>query len=264
MQFLLFGEDQALYAGQVDDVDLTDRKIIPTLSSLVILEAFDCLPLLRERRDSVIIPESLLLFVRNRVEQMKKTLAVSPGKMYNLPDGRFTMIPPSTSSLKIWENIFEYCLEFQIVRVLDKEVAEFPFLEQMSGESLFNKFRINRSQLECMILSKREEAVLLSDDLFYRKIAGITNILNVNSGCLLKNLGDEEFAKDVIVTMSASNYIYIPFIEFGVEYLKTVVTNLSKGKYKKKYYSFIFDTINRIVSDFFSGNNYCTELNHDE
>lgn len=254
IRFLLWGKDQALYAGQVDDIDsMEDRIIVPTLSSLVILSEFQCVHFLSDMHEKVCIPESLLLFVQKRIKHMERTIAISPGKMYSLPDGKIAMCPPDHSELSAWKSILEACLDFRIEKVLDNEVAEFPLLEQISAESLFNQLKMDRSQLECMILAKKEEAILLSDDLFYRKLTTSMGIQNINSGCFLKYRESEDSIQDVLVKMSTSNYIYIPLSEVDAKNLRVVIDNLVNGKYKKKYYSYIFESIIKAYTDFFEG-----------
>ena len=87
-----------------------------------------------------------------------------------------------------------------------------------------------------VILAQKEQATLICDDLFFRKIATQGKIRNINFVSLLRHYVDEDFAVPIVMELSKTNYLYIPLMARTDEEAVELKNNILDGKLKKKFY----------------------------
>lgn len=82
---LLYGKNQALYAGMVSGDKISEHRIVVTLSTLVIMCQMGKLDLLRNLAAQTIIPISLIEFLHIRIMKSIEMQVISPGKLIEMP-----------------------------------------------------------------------------------------------------------------------------------------------------------------------------------
>lgn len=207
---LLFGENQTLYAGASTFIpDMEKYSYVVTVSTLVVMSMFNALDLLDRIKDRIIIPESTVMFLKNCVDNQKKMQVVSPGKMITLSDGRFTIIPPDKTVKDTWKSILKICTRFKISKVSNDEIIGFDVVPGLSIEMLSSSLKLEKCQIDSYILAKRENAIYISDDMFYRTLADLLQIKNGNMTCLMsgENGCYMEKSPELVGTMKRSNYV---------------------------------------------------------
>ena len=98
--------------------------------------------------------------------------------------------------------------------------------------------------LDSFILAKKEQATLLCDDLFFRKIATYGKIRNLNFVSLLRHYVDDDFVVPIVMELSKTNYLYIPLMARTDEEAIQLKKNILDGELKKKYYSNMLNAYN--------------------
>lgn len=99
-------------------------------------------------------------------------------------------------------------------------------------------------QLDAFVLAKKEQATLLCDDLFFRKIATYGKIRNINFVSLLQHYVDDDFVVPIVMELSKTNYLYIPLMARTDEEAIELKKNILDGEMKKKFYSDILIACN--------------------
>ena len=94
------------------------------------------------------------------------------------------------------------------------------------------------------MLAKKEQATLLCDDLFFRKIATYGGIRNINFVSLLRHYVDDDFVVPIVMELSKTNYLYIPLMARTDEEAIELKKNILDGEMKKKFYSDILIAYN--------------------
>ena len=157
---------------------------------------------------NILVPDSLITFLRDRLEEEKRMKAISPGSVSKTADGEIILIKPDLEEVDGWERILKIAVNFKQCSVTDQEVLEFPFLEGCDMDRLRSVFKLSRNQIDAMILAKREKAVYVCDDLFLRKIGSACGITCNNSLFLLKALYQKNpvQAAKVLKKISKSDY----------------------------------------------------------
>lgn len=207
---LLFGKNQILYAGAATFMpDMEKYSYVVTVSTLVVMSLFNVLDLLDRIKNRIIIPESTVIFLKNCVDNQKKIQVVSPGKMITWPDGKLTIIPPDKTVKDIWESILEVCTYFKICKVSNDEIIGFNIVPGLSAEMLGSSLKLEKCQIDSYILARRENAIYISDDLFYRKLADLLHLQNGNMTCLMngENGCDLEKTLELVGAVKMSNYV---------------------------------------------------------
>lgn len=240
-QYLLYQKDLAYYAGEARIENVIDAKYIPALSTLTLLASIRRLDILDWLRDRIVIPESYKSFLREQYASEVGTQANSVGSFVPLEDGKFTIVEPDKRLLEIWESIISKCDEFPSETVTDDERIEYEVLEGYTWERLFSAARIDKIQLDAFIVTEREKGVLLCDDLFFRKIAEIKGIKNINVATLLDVNPNLDDVMPILMELSKTNYVYTPFRCRNNEEGKQLIQNLLEGEKKKAYYTDFFN-----------------------
>lgn len=243
VRMLLYGKNQALYAGVINNDKITEHKTVVTLSSLVVMCQMGKLDLLRKLDNQIIIPLSLVEFLNVRTKKSIEMQAISPGTLIEMPDGTPAMLSFDETVVEMWNTIYEFCLSFEKVEITDQERLEFNIMEEISSDILFSSLEIDKMQMDCMILAKQRDAIYLCDDLFLREVATAAGIKNTNFTSLIYLLEDKQEATKICMELSMTNYIYVPFIYVNMKEAREMWGNLLSSDRKRKYYGPMIDKL---------------------
>lgn len=233
---LLHAKDQAFYTGFPTYEDEENQKYIPALSTLVLLSSMNILNVLGGIKNRLLLPSSYIDFFAERYSKAKEMSLVSPGKLVNV-NNRLTLIENDFSHVEIWERIIDFCTECKKIEISDEERIGFSMGNDISGEQFIAAARLHLIHLDSFALAKKEQATLLCDDLFFRKMATYGKIRNINFVSLLRYYVDEDFVVPIVMELSKTNYLYIPLMARTDEEAIELKKNILEGKLKKKYYS---------------------------
>lgn len=236
LTMLLHTKDQAFYAGFPTYDDEENQKYIPALSTLVLLSSMNILNVLSGIKDSLLLPTSYMDFFAERYSKAKEMSLVSPGKLINV-NNQLSLIKNDFSHVEIWERIIDFCTECKKIEISDEERIGFSIGDDMNGEQFIAAARLHLIHLDSFVLAKKEQATLICDDLFFRKIASYGKIRNINFVSLLRHYVDEDFVVPIVLELSKTNYLYIPLMARTDEEAIELKKNILDGELKKKFYS---------------------------
>ena len=253
--YLLYADDLAYYAGESRPEYILDAKYIPTLSTLVFLASKEWLDTLDWLGDRVVIPESYMDFFKEQYMAEVGSQANSAGTLIPLDDGKFTILKPDKKIPEIWETIITKCENYPVEKVSDDERISYEVIEGYTWERLFANARIDKIQLDALIVAERENGVYLCDDLFFRKIATCKKVKNINFATILNAYENLDVVMPILMELSKTNYIYTPFRCRNNEEGQKLINNLLEGEKKKVYYSDYFNAyiyvIDQIMKQYF-------------
>lgn len=233
---LLYAKNQAFYTGFPTYEDEENQKYIPALSTLVLLSSMDILNVLGGIKNSLLLPTSYMDFFAERYSKAKETSLVSEGKLVNV-NNQLTLIENDFSHVEIWERIIDFCTECKKIEISDEERIGFSIGDDINGEQFIAAARLHLIHLDSFVLAKKEQATLLCDDLFFRKMATYGKIRNINFVSLLRHYVDEDFVVPIVMELSKTNYLYIPLMARTDEEAIELKKNILDGELKKKFYS---------------------------
>lgn len=236
LTMLLHAKDQAFYTGFPIYEDEENQKYIPALSTLVLLSSMNILNVLGGIKNSLLLPASYMDFFAERYSKAKETSLVSPGKLVNV-NNELTLFENDFSYVKIWERIIDFCTECKKIEISDEERIGFSIGNDINGEQFIAAAQLHLIHFDSFVLAKKEQATLLCDDLFFRKMATYGKIRNINFVSLLRHYVDEDFVVPIIMELSKTNYLYIPLMARTDEEAIELKKNILDGELKKKYYS---------------------------
>lgn len=242
LTMLLHAKDQAFYTGFPIYEDEENQRYIPALSTLVLLSSMNILNVLVGVKSNLLLPASYIDFFAERYSKAKETSLVSPGKLVNV-DNQLTLIQNDLSHVEIWERIIDFCSDCEKVEISDDERIGFT-LGDINGEQFIAAARLHMIHLDSFVLAKKEQATLLCDDLFFRKIATYGGIRNINFVSLLRHYVDDDFVVPIVMELSKTNYLYIPLMARTDEEAIELKKNILDGEMKKKFYSDILIAYN--------------------
>lgn len=244
VRMLLYGKDQAFYAGLAEPVEELKGPYVPTLSTIVLLSQLEELRLLEALRDKigVIIPESYIEFFEELFANSSRMMEVSPGTLHSDNNGKLVMVENDKHIPEMWEEILLWCRTCERKTITNEERADFVFPGDETGDHLISAMNINKIQLDALILAKKLNTVYISDDLFMRKVASWAGIQNNNFTFLLNFLLDNEYAEEITVELSKTNYVYTPIYTAGHK-SQEVIQNLMIGKRKRQLYGVMLERI---------------------
>ena len=240
-RYLLYEKDQAYYAGEPRMEFIVNAKYVPALSTLVLLASNDWLHTLDWLADHVVIPESYMFFFREQYARTVENQAVSSGSLIPLDNGKFTIREPDKTIPEIWEKIINKCEQYPTEVVTDDERITYEILHGYTYERLFAGIKMDKAQLDALILAERLNGVYYCDDLFFRRLAAFKNIKNINFATLLYAYDDIDSVMPILMELSKTNYIFTPFRFRNIEECRNLVTNLLDGEKKRKYYLQFFE-----------------------
>lgn len=236
LAMLLHAKNQAFYAGFPTYEDEENQRYIPALSTLVLLSSMNILNVLDGIKNSLLLPTSYMDFFVERYKRAKENSFVSAGKLVNV-NNQLTLIEDDFSHVEIWENIIDFCTKCKKIEISDEERIGFSIGDDINGEQFIAVAQLHLIHLDAFVLAKKEQATLLCDDLFFRKIATYGKIRNINFVSLLRYYVDEDFVVPIVMELSKTNYLYIPLMTRTDEEAIELKKNILDGELKKKYYS---------------------------
>lgn len=240
-RFLLYAKDLAYYAGEPRLEFVVDAKYVPALSTLILLASKGWLDTLDWLTDHIVIPESYMSFFREQYALVVGTQTVSPGSLIPLDDGKFTILEPDKHIPEIWEAIIHKCEKYPTEIVTDDERIAYEILDGYTYERLFAGIKMDKVQLDALILAERLDGVYYCDDLFFRKIAAHKQVKNINFATLLYVHDDLDIVMPILMELSKTNYVYTPFRCRNNEEGQELINNLLEGEKKSEYYSQFFN-----------------------
>jgi hypothetical protein len=243
LKMLLYAKNQAFYTGFPTYENEENQKYIPTLSTLVLLSSMNILNVLGGVKNNLILPKSYMDFFAERYSKAKESSLASSGKLVNV-NNQLTLIENDFSHVDIWERIIDFCTECRMVEISDEERIGFSIGDDINGEQFIAVAHLHLIHLDSFILAKKEQATLLCDDLFFRKIATYGKIRNINFVSLLRHYVDDDFVVPIIMELSKTNYLYIPLMARTDEEAIELKKNILDGELKKKFYSDILIAYN--------------------
>lgn len=243
LTLLLHAKDQAFYTGFPTYESEENQKYVPSLSTMVLLSSMNLLNVLDAVKDSMILPVSYMDFFAERYSKAKETSLVSPGKLVNV-DNKIAIIENDLSHVEIWERIVDFCADCKTIEISDEERIGFTIGDDINGEQFIAVARLHSIHLDAFVLADKEQATLLCDDLFFRKMATYSKIRNINFVSLLHHYIDDDFVVPIIMELSKTNYLYIPLLARTDEEAVELKKNILDGELKKKYYSDVLNAYN--------------------
>lgn len=265
---LLYAKDLAYYAGEPRLEYVVNTKYVPALSTLTLLASKGWLDTLDWLGDQIVIPESYIPFFKEQYAQVVGTQSVSAGSLVPLDDGKFTIIEPDKRIPEIWEAMISKCESYPTEAITDEERIAYEILDGYTYERLFAGMKMDKVQLDALILAERLNGVYYCDDLFFRKLAAHKEVKNINFATLLYAYNDLDAVMPILLELSKTNYVYTPFRCRNNEEAQEMVNNLLDGEKKNQYYSEFFNTYiyvrNQIMKQYFGENWEEDEESNDE
>lgn len=234
VQYLLYSKEEALYAGLNEIILDNKTTYVISLSSLVILKLLDNDSILNDHLSNIFIPETLLDFIKCQSEQSSTTLVNSPGRIGLNEDGKLTLIPPDEKMPDFWNSLYEIALKMNVyfVKVIDR-AQYYKRYNNFDLESVFSKTKTHVCHLDSFIAADETDSLLLSDDLFFRKLGNFLGIGSVNHTFLYDSLEGDKYY-EAIKRLLRTNYSYIPMPNINssllTEYCESIVSNDRKKK----------------------------------
>lgn len=234
-KYLLYHKDEALYAGQPIYENEEGQKYVPGLATLILLSVLGRFDVLDAIKDKIIIPESYIVFFQEEYSKAAEMVQVSSSILYFIDD-KPVMGEPDRTLPKMWEAILELCKEYETKRITDQERIDFKIVDGIMGETFITGMMLSTVHLDALLLSQREKATFLCDDLFFRKIATCIGIRNLNIVSLIQHYTDPDYVVPFIKELSKTNYVYVPPRARNDEEFKEILENLLDGEKKRVFY----------------------------
>ena len=235
VKYLLFYKDEAFYAGKPVFEDETGQRYIPSLSTLVLLSVLGRIDVLDSFKQQIIIPESYLSFIQEEYSKAVRRCQRSPTSLAFVEDRPIIQETDKTIP-DLWEMLLDFCNQCVSESISDQERIDSIIANETSGEQLFSDMKISYIHLDALILSKKENATFLCDDLFFRRLATWMEIRNINTVSLIWQHTDSDYYVPIIKELSKTNYIYVPFLYRNINEMYEVLDNLLEGEKKNKIY----------------------------
>ena len=245
IRFLLFAKDQALYAGYPEELTFDGKKVVPTLSTLILVAQMGWMNIFEKYKKLIIIHESYGQFFRLQYSNNAETGLISPGTLF-FQDEKMYFAERDRSVGELWNILSEFCFRVQTCTISDDERISEIFAEDYTLERLFAGLNMNLIQTDALVLAKRENAVYMCEDFFFRQLAETMGIQNCNFASLLYHISAEE-RSSIMIPLSKTNYIHMPFLPANNEEALQLYRNLLEGKRKNEHYSaFFIDLVNSV------------------
>ena len=239
IMYLLYSEDLAYYAGEATCEDTIEKVYVISISTLCILAMKDWLNILEPILDRIVCPESYISFFQNLLDDERKKQNDSHG-LIALNNDNLTFLNYDEKVPEILERIVEECKKFKIVKVEEDEHINFEIIDGcLKAEIMVADMKTNVVQMDALIVSSKLDAKYICDDLFFRRLATQKGIKNTNFSSMLRILGDLETSVPIIIELSKTNYLIMPFLFRNDEEARKILLNLTSGKIKKEYYNHI-------------------------
>ena len=249
--YLLYQKDEAFYAGEPVNENEEGQKYVPGLSTLVLLSVLERMDVFRAFKHQIIIPESYLAFIRNEYLNAVRLHQNASSSLAFIEDNPVLLENDETIS-KIWERILSFCEDCNIVSISDEERINLKFDDGPTVEKLIAVLHANPIHLDALVLSRRENATFLCDDLFFRKLAVKLHVRNLNIVSLVQHYTNLDFVVPFLMELSKTNYIYIPLLSRTDEEAQELYKNIMNGVRKQRYYNDLLNRYALILKHFFN------------
>lgn len=262
-KFLLYQKDEAFYAGQPVYENEEGQKYVPGLATLMLLSIMGRMDVLNAFVDQIIIPESYIAFFQ---EEYSKAASMDqiPSSMLYFIEGKPVLANPDKGIPEIWETVLNFCKCCQTKKITDQERIEFKIADGLPGERFIIGLRLNVIHLDALLLSKREKATFLCDDLFFRKIATWMGVRNLNIVSLVQHYIDPDYMVPIIKELSKTNYISIPIRARNDDEFVEILENVLDGKRKEAFYrNIIIEGWNRVLREYF-GDDFVDKMHEEQ
>lgn len=234
-KYLLYQKGEAFYAGQPVNENEEGQKYVPGLATLVLLSLLDRMDVLQAFNNNIIIPESYERFFYNEYERAVRTNQISSSSL-TFVEGKPVVLENDKTDSEIWERILVFCKKCKSLHISDQERIDFKFSDEVTFEKFIVDAEISAIHLDALLLSRREKATFLCDDLFFRKLASALNIRNLNIVSLVQHYTNLDYVMPFILELSKTNYLYIPLLSRNDEDAREICINIMNGEKKKRYY----------------------------
>ncbi|MBQ1266673.1 MAG: hypothetical protein IIY06_07880, partial [Proteobacteria bacterium] len=237
---LLYAQDQAFYGGEALYEDEDNQVYVPDLSTLVLVFLLKIDKVLEVIKGDLLVPDSYIVFIKDLLDaetQHDNNLVGSIG----LNGEQLISNSPDDFNASIFNNILEFCQSCKRMTVSSEERSNFKILDNYSCEQFFTTLNISLIHLDALILTKREHASYLCDDLFFRNMATREKLRNVNLLSLILHFHKKmDLVIELILTFSKTNYLGVPIVFRDINEYNQLYDNLMCGTRKKHYYNPIF------------------------
>ena len=237
--YLLYTKDLAYYAGNETYEDKIEDTYVISISTLILLALKDWLYILEPVLDRITCPESYIVFFQNLLDDERKKQNTSPG-IITMDNDNIAILKYDERVPEILEKIICECKKFKTIHVEEDERINYEIIDGcLKGEIMIAEMKTNVVQMDAFILSSKLDAKYICDDLFFRKLAAQKRIRNTNFASMLRVLVDSDISVPIIVELSKTNYISMPFLFRNDEEAKDILKNLTTGNIKREYYKHI-------------------------
>ena len=253
-KYLLYQKDEAFYAGQPIYENEEGQKYVPGLATLMLLSIIGRMDILEAFKEHIVIPESYISFFQDEYAKAAGMDQLTTSTLFFVDD-KPVMMESDKDIPEIWESVLNACKSWESKKVTDKERIEFQIADGLSGERLIMGMKLNVIHLDALLLSKREKATFLCDDLFFRKIATWMGIRNLNIVSLVQHYTDPDYMVPIIKELSKTNYVYVPLRARNDDEFVEILENLLDGKKKEVFYGELIDRFlairDRVLREYF-------------
>lgn len=241
VMFLLFGENQILYAGRNGVSFCGDQTYTITPSSLVVLGILDNLNILNEHASKIFISESLVEFIKEQSINSRKYLAVPHGTVSLGENKNIVFTPPDDQMPDFWSNLYETALKFNLRSVTNEERVNFS-RNNAEFERLLYDRSITSCQIDAFILSSLTDSILMTDDIFYRFMAIGLGIISVNHTHLYSARGIEEY-QEAFSRILKTNFWCIPIQIMPKHKAIEYMNSIAKDTKRRRLYDYFVNSI---------------------
>ena len=234
-KYLLYHKDEAFYAGQSFHENGEMKEYVPGLSTFMLLSIMGRMDVLDAIKNRIIIPESYIAFLQDEYFKAARMNQASSSSLYFVDD-KPVIVDHDEGIPETWETILDFCNTCRTMKITDQERIDFQISDELSGERFIIGLHLNAIHLDALLLSKREKAAFLCDDLFFRKIATSIGVQNLNVASLIQQYGDIDYMISFIKELSKTNYIYVPIRARNDKEFIEILENVLDGKKKKEFH----------------------------
>lgn len=205
IQHLFNKKGQSFYAGEVTELNLLDEKtpIVLTISTVIVLKIIGHLDVIRHNSERFIITSSLLNQIRLLFDEATTKNMQIAGYMHMDDSGRPTLISVTDEekqqTVEFWRELY----------LLLQKISSFDVSYELPHEIVLSNF-LGEFEIEAIFLAKEKNAILVSDDLFIRKLGLVLNkeLRTINSISILSLFLNSKQLIDAIHRLSEYQYSY--------------------------------------------------------
>lgn len=204
---LLSLNNQIFFAGEINAIDNSKTKVTFTYSSLLLLNYLKVLPFLDKIKSNIFIPKSLEQVVFQAYENYQIYDTRSIGSMTIGDNGKPIFMKLSEEekrhNLEFWRELAIFVKELNVVNCK----------YSLDGGLLKSYIELaGNADVDCILLSNEIDSVLISDDLFIRKMTQTINPKNMNNNSiqiLFENVDQTDILLNCLLVLSKGNYFFL-------------------------------------------------------